>query len=98
MLKAMTSCGKRSVTGVLVLITAALLAQFCFALAGAADLVITASFSEADIVTKDEPIELRWNRPLLRTEGHIAVIIGTTDVTSLFTELEQGIAYRPTAR
>lgn len=95
MVKVVTSSGKWSTTGALVLVLAAMLAQLCFALDGVEELIVTASFSGQDSVAKDEPIELRWNRQLLKTEGRIAVIIGTTDVTSLFTYFEQGTKYRP---
>ena len=45
---------------------------------------ITASFADKQSVRPDEWIELELSRELKESESRIAVLIGTTDVTSLF--------------
>jgi hypothetical protein len=55
-------------------------------------LLITASFADK-VVKPDEPIELLLSRPLGESEGRLAVIIGTTDVTSLFTQEKLRLLY-----
>ena len=49
----------------------------------AAEIYIEASFAEKRVAT-GECIELRLNRPLREPEGRVAILIGTTDVSSLF--------------
>ena len=48
------------------------------------DLKITANFTPDRPVTPNTAIELRLNRKLKPDEGQLAIMIGTTDVTSLF--------------
>src|SRR5262245_51021756 len=45
-------------------------------------LIITAAFAEQTLSSKST-IELILNRPILNTEGALAVFIGTTDITGL---------------
>src|SRR3982750_4072484 len=47
-------------------------------------LSVTASFDANTPLTPDTPIELRLNHALKTVEGHITIIIGHVDVTSLF--------------
>src|SRR6266498_596291 len=47
---------------------------------------VTPSFSEGQSVASSEPIELQLSRPVERSEGRIAVLIGASDLTSLFTQ------------
>lgn len=47
-------------------------------------LSITASFAEGQSVSSIEAIELRLNRPLEKSEGRLAVFIGSLDLTSVF--------------
>ena len=47
-------------------------------------LSVTASFSNQQSVRSDEQIELQLNRELKESAERVAVLIGTTDVTSLF--------------
>jgi len=51
----------------------------------AQELTITASFSDKESVAPGEPIELTLSRPLSVSEGRVAVMIGETDLTGLFT-------------
>jgi len=55
-------------------------------------LTISTNFSQ-HTVAPDETIELYLSRPLDPSERRIAVLIGTTDVTSLFTVTEQHLKY-----
>jgi hypothetical protein len=58
------------------------------------ELTITASFTDKQ-VTADEPIELRLSQPLTRSQGTLAVIIGQSDLTGLFTVAERSLRYNP---
>jgi hypothetical protein len=58
-------------------------------------LMVTASFSEARAVLADEPIELSLNRELQGPEARVGILIGTTDVTSLFTQEKLRLRYNP---
>src|SRR5688572_2960291 len=59
------------------------------------DLAITSSFDAQTPVAPDQPIELRLSRPLKTNEGHIAVVIGRTDLTSLFISDGTRLVYAP---
>ncbi len=61
------------------------------------DLTVTTSFANENPVTPGEQIELRLSRPLQPSEGRLAVMIGQTDLTSLFTVSERIARYNPTA-
>jgi hypothetical protein len=63
---------------------------------GQDDLAITPSFDAHTPVTPDKPIELRLSRSLKGNEGHIAIIIGRADVTSLFIIDGLRLVYSPT--
>jgi hypothetical protein len=56
-------------------------------------LAVTASFGERESVRSDERIELLLSRALKESEGRLAVLIGTTDVTSLFTRDKLRLLY-----
>ena len=56
-------------------------------------LIVTASFSEQRVVRADEQIELSLSRSLQDPEVGLAVLIGTTDVTSLFTQEKLRLRY-----
>src|SRR5262245_58582701 len=49
------------------------------------ELTVTSSFENQESVAPDESIELTLSRPLSSVEGRIAVLIGSTDLSSLFT-------------
>jgi len=57
-----------------------------------ADLTVSSNFSQHSI-PPDQDIELYLNRPLISPEQKIAVVIGNTDVTSLFKLTEQRLKY-----
>src|SRR5215472_6631509 len=58
-------------------------------------LIVTASFSEKSVVRPDEQIELTLSRSLQGSEERVAVLIGTTDVSSLFTQDKLRFRYSP---
>src|SRR4051812_44533801 len=58
-------------------------------------LTVTASFGAGKMVSPDTAIELRLSRALRTDEGHVAVIIGRADVTSLFIVNETRLVYSP---
>jgi hypothetical protein len=58
-------------------------------------LMVTASFSETKVVRPDEQIELSLSRELEGSEARIAILIGATDVTSLFTQNKLRLRYNP---
>lgn len=60
------------------------------------NLTVTASFADKASITPDTPIELNLSRPLQTSEGKLAIIIGQTDVTALFSQTEKGLSYTPT--
>jgi hypothetical protein len=61
------------------------------------DLTVTASFAAEQSVAPGEHIKLRLSRSLRPSEGRLAVLIGQTDLTSLFTVAEQTMRYSSTA-
>ena len=63
----------------------------------AQNLTVTGDFAEKASVAPDEPIELRLNRPLRESEGKLAVIVGTADLTGLFAAADGGLRYGPGA-
>lgn len=58
-------------------------------------LTVTASFSEGQSVPSSQAIELQLGRPVEKSEGRIAVFIGSSDLTSLFTQSESRLRYNP---
>jgi hypothetical protein len=57
------------------------------------DLKITASIENAQPIAPDDKIELRLSRELRRSEGRLAILIGQSDLTSLFTTFKQTLTY-----
>jgi hypothetical protein len=70
-----------------------LLVPMCVA-AQEQSLLIAASFADK-VVNPDESIELLLSRPEEKSEGRLAVIIGTTDVTTVFTHEKLKLRYNP---
>src|SRR5438105_14744061 len=58
-------------------------------------LLIAASFAGKESMRSNEQIEFVLNRCLEESEGKIAVFIGTTDVSTLFTREELRLRYNP---
>lgn len=58
------------------------------------EIIITANFSGREI-TPDELIELNLSRALKTDEGHLAILIGESDLTSLFNFDAQTASYKP---
>ncbi len=56
-------------------------------------LAVAASFADKQSISPDEPIELTINRQLAQGEGRLAVVIGATDMTDLFTVSAQNLKY-----
>src|SRR5205085_6565415 len=61
------------------------------------ELIIQAGFSTQTPIVPDAQIELRLNRPLLVSEGKLAVLLGQTDLTALFIATENVLRYGPPA-
>jgi hypothetical protein len=59
-------------------------------------LTVTASFVGKQALSPLERITLNLNRPLRSAEGRLAVFIGLTDMTALFTAAPRGLSYAPT--
>jgi hypothetical protein len=70
-----------SIAGVALLLIAA--STELFGQTGTPEVKIEASFEEKPVATH-EHIELRLNRPLRESEGRLAILIGITDISSLF--------------
>jgi hypothetical protein len=63
--------------------------------AGADEPAVSASFAAAGRVSTDEAFALELSRPLSPAEGQVAVLVGATDVTSLFRATETGLRLVP---
>ena len=63
-----------------------------FGQTGTPEIKVEASFAEK-IIPTNEPIELQLNRALRSLEGRLAIFIGITDVSSLFTRDELRLRY-----
>lgn len=90
--------GRRRAKCCLLISLAMVLACDCrrWFVAGAAPqepLRITANFSAQQPVAPNARLELETSRPLLASEGRLAVLIGTTDVTGLFTQEKLRLLY-----
>src|SRR5262245_17933447 len=59
------------------------------------ELVVQASFNTQTPIAPDAQIELRLNRPLALSEGKLAVLLGQTDLTALFSATENLLRYGP---
>jgi hypothetical protein len=57
------------------------------------DLKIIASIENGQAISPDDKIELKLSRELKKSEGRLAIFIGQTDLTSLFTPLDQTLTY-----
>ncbi len=57
------------------------------------EITVSASFADKQSVPSTESIELILSRPLGELDGKVAVLIGTTDVTSLFTKDKLRLRY-----
>ncbi len=75
-----TALAAAGVTLLLILASTELFAQ-----TGTAEIKVEASFAEKRVAA-DENIELRLNRPLPASDCKLAILIGATDVSSLFTQ------------
>ncbi len=60
-----------------------------------APLTVHPSFAGKQAIAPLEPLVLRLNRPLAATEGRLAVFIGETDMTALFTSTPNNLSYAP---
>ncbi len=60
----------------------------------AENLTVAATFADRR-VAPNEPIEFHLSRPLIQAEGVLAVVIGTSDLTSLFTAANKSLRYNP---
>lgn len=56
---------------------------------------VTANFSPDQPVAPNARLELHASRPLLESEGRLAVLVGDTDVTALCVMQESGLSYVP---
>jgi hypothetical protein len=83
----------------LLIVLAALVACGCAVWATRAgaqsDLKVSAGFAGGEFVRPDARIELQLSRPLDPAEGALAVFVGDTDVTRLFTASGLTLAYAP---
>ena len=58
-------------------------------------LSVTTEFDASRWLAPGTPLELRLNRPLGAEDGRLAVFIGSTDFTALFTATPEPLSYRP---
>src|SRR5688572_8503000 len=79
----------RLITSVLVILTSA----SAGAQTNERDLTVTADYSAERPVAATEQIRLRLSRPLQSAEGTLAIFIGRTDTTSMFTPSEEALTY-----
>jgi hypothetical protein len=63
--------------------------------AQAPELIVSARFAGKQAITPLERIDLRINRPLEPAEGRLAVFVGLTDMTALFTATPNSLSYAP---
>lgn len=59
------------------------------------ELKVSVSFASKSNVLPDEAVELLLSRPLDRSEGRLAILLGTLDLTSLFTLSGNRLIYNP---
>ena len=60
------------------------------------ELTVTADYPVDGWVNPNQPIRLRLNQPLRPEHGRLAVLLGPTDATALFTITETWLGYGPT--
>jgi hypothetical protein len=65
--------------------------------AQAPELTVQANFAAQQSLSPLAPLALSLNRPLAATEGRLAVFIGVTDMTALFTVRPNELRYAPKA-
>jgi hypothetical protein len=58
-------------------------------------ILVSPGFSGSEPVNHDRPIDLYLSRPLRDPESRVAVLIGTTDVSSLFEQSDLRLRYNP---
>jgi hypothetical protein len=68
-----------------------------WARAATQELTITAGFAGRESIASDEPIELTLSRRLSPADGRLAVLLGATDLTSLFIAQGLDLKYGPGA-
>ncbi|HET8674509.1 MAG TPA: hypothetical protein VFO63_01880, partial [Blastocatellia bacterium] len=56
------------------------------------ELIVSASFTDKQVAA-NHPIEFLLNRPINKAEGTLAVIVGRSDLTGLFTRAEKTLRY-----
>jgi len=56
-------------------------------------LTVQAGFADRQSIGPNESIELTINRPLARDEGHLAIVVGASDLTDLFVVSAQSMKY-----
>src|SRR5687767_8180529 len=80
------------------LIMAALYSQWVTVLAqtDVPNLTVTPNFMGRDL-TFGEPVELKLNRSLMARDGRLAIFLGDTDVTALFSATDNKLTYVPQA-
>ncbi len=59
------------------------------------ELVVTPNFNVAQPIKDDTPISFNLSRELRNTDGRIAIVVGPTDVTSLFVVSGARFTYLP---
>src|SRR5688500_8226258 len=79
----------RLITSVLVIVTSA----SAGAQTNERDLTVTADYSAERPVAATEQIRLQLSRPLQSAEGTLAIFIGRTDMTSMFTPSADALTY-----
>ncbi len=57
------------------------------------ELKVETSFTDKASVTPDEAITVRLSRPVQTSEGRISILLGSTDLTSLFVATETELSY-----
>jgi hypothetical protein len=60
-----------------------------------APFAVTPGFDATTWIAQNTPIELRLNQPLPPATGRLAVLIGVTDLTALFTVMQDRLVYQP---
>ncbi len=89
--------GLSPVTAIALCVVAALLLT-CYSQSASAnrfqDLTVQAGF-DGKTVTAEDAIELTLNRPVSPTEGRIAIVVGSTDLTDLFVVEGTSLKYSP---
>jgi hypothetical protein len=64
-------------------------------IADSEELTISASFEAAQAIAPHDRIELRLSRQLAASDGHVAVFVARTDISSLMTVTDNTLVYAP---